>query len=216
MEDVYISHGETFLVIPGETFTVSFPNNTENKSAFTNYDQTHNEGKKTTYYWPYGFPVKAEGIGDTETSRIPDDPGEASYLVGTAATENGKTYTFTAYPSGWTGWTDSEKPKAKEKTTTFSVESWNKLVNCLDAWNAFCGKSAVSDTFMPQNGSYNFTATIYNKIYDELTGLFNISSSYPIMSRVEKGKERQTSVSASGLINIGNNIKYDQLKSNHK
>jgi hypothetical protein len=69
--------------------------------------------------------------------------------VGTAETENGKIYTFTAYPSGWTGWTDSEKPKAKEKTTTFSVESWNKLVNCLDAWNAFCGQSAVKDTFMP-------------------------------------------------------------------
>jgi hypothetical protein len=36
------------------------------------------------------------------------------------------------------------------------------------------------------------------------------------MNRVEIGKERQTSVSASGLINIGNNIKYDYLKLNHK
>lgn len=216
MDDVYVTNGDTFLVIPGETFTVSFPNNAEDESAFTSYHQSHDEGKEATYYWPYGFPVKAEGIGSKETSRIPDDPGEASYLVGTAATENGKTYTFTAYPSGWTGWTDSEKPKAKEKTTTFSVESWNKLVNCLDAWNNFCGQSEVEGTFMPQNGSYNFTATIYNKIYDELTGLFNISSSYPIMDRVEIGKERQTPVSASGLINIGNNIKYDYLKSSYK
>jgi hypothetical protein len=36
------------------------------------------------------------------------------------------------------------------------------------------------------------------------------------MNKVEKGKERQTPISASGLINIGNNIKYDYLKSNHK
>lgn len=216
MEDVYISHGGTFLVIPGETFTVSFPDNKTGGSAFTAYSQTHDEGKKATYSWPYGFPVKVEGIKDEETSRIPGDLREASYLVGTAETENNKTYTFTAYPSSWTGWTETEKPKANEKTTTFSVESWNKLVNCLDAWNAFCGQSAVSDTFMPQNGSYNFTATIYNKIYDELTSSFNISSSYPIMNKVEKGKERQTPISASGLINIGNNIKYDYLKSNHK
>lgn len=211
MEDVYISNGGTFLVIPGETFTVSFPKNKTGTSAFTAYPQTHDEGKKATYSWPYGFPVKAEGIKNKETSRIPDDPGKASYLVGTAETENGKTYTFTAYPSGWTGWTDTEKPKAGQQTTTFSVESWNKLVNCLDAWNAFCGQSAVSGTFMPQNDSYNFTATIYNKIYDELTNLFAISEDAPIMPRVEIGKERQTEVSASRLINIGNNIKYANL-----
>lgn len=211
MEDVYVSHKGTFLVIPGETFTVSFPKNKTGTSAFTAYSQTHDEGKKATYYWPYGFPVKAEGIKDKETSRILSNPGEASYLVGTSETENGKTYTFTAYPSGWTGWTDTEKPKAGQQTTTFSVESWNKLVNCLDAWNAFCGQSAVSDTFMPQNGSYNFTATIYNKIYDELTNLFTVNENFPIMPRVEIGKERQTEVSASRLINIGNNIKYANL-----
>ena len=216
MDDVYVTNGGTFLVIPGETFTVSFPNNAKGKSAFTNYDQTHDEGKKATYSWPYGFPVKVEGIKDKETSRIPDDPGKASYLVGTAETENGKTYTFTAYPSSWTGWTDTEKPKAGQQTTTFSVESWNKLVNCLDAWNAFCGKSAVKDTFMPQSGSYNFTATIYNKIYDELTNLFAISETAPIMPRVEIGKERQTEVSASRLINIGNNIKYANLDKDYQ
>ena len=38
IDDVYVTNGGTFLVIPGETFTVSFPNNAKGKSAFTNYD----------------------------------------------------------------------------------------------------------------------------------------------------------------------------------
>jgi hypothetical protein len=37
MEDVYISNRGTFLVIPGETFTVSFPDNKTGTSAFTAY-----------------------------------------------------------------------------------------------------------------------------------------------------------------------------------
>ena len=64
---------------------------------------------------------------------------------------------------------------------------------------------------MPQDSSYAFTKNVYNTARAGLVKVFTIPKTTPIMDEVESGLERQTSVSASKLINFGNIMCYNNL-----
>ena len=194
IETKTVSSGGTILVVPNQMFTISdFSFNSNNCGS---------DAKGNSYSWPYSYPIVVTG----EVSDIIESDSE-EYKV----TKNNESYTFTAHPKFW-NWDDADtQPVAKQPTTSYSAKDWNKMISCLDTWLQFQGYEATSGTFLPQDSSYAFTKSVYNTARAGLIKVFTIPKDIPIMDEVESGLARQTSVSASKLINFGNIMCYNNL-----
>lgn len=189
-----LSSGQSILVIPNKMFTIS--------DFSFNSNDCGSDAKGNSYSWPYSYPIVVTG----EVSDIIES-GSEEYKV----TKNNESYTFTAYPKFWS-WDDADtQPVAKQPTTSYSAKDWNKMISCLDTWLQFQGYKATAGTFLPQDSSYAFTKSVYNTARAGLVKVFTIPKATPIMDEVESGLARQTSVSASKLINFGNIMCYNNL-----
>lgn len=194
IETKVLSSGQSILVVPNQMFTIS--------DFSFNSNDCGPDAKGNSYFWPYSYPIAVTG----EVSDIIES-GSEEYKV----TKNNESYTFTAYPKFWS-WDDANtQPVAKQPTTSYSAKDWNKMISCLDTWLQFQGYGATTGTFLPQDSSYAFTKSVYNTARAGLVNIFTIPNTTPIMDEVESGLERQTSVSASKLINFGNIMCYNNL-----
>ena len=194
IETKVLSSGQSILVIPNKMFTIS--------DFSFNSNDCGSDAKGNSYSWPYSYPIAVTG----EVSDIIESDSE-EYKV----TKNNESYTFTAYPKFWS-WDDANtQPVAKQPTTSYSAKDWNKMISCLDTWLQFQGYKATAGTFLPQDSSYAFTKSVYNTARAGLIKVFTIPKATPIMDEVESGLARQTSVSASKLINFGNIMCYNNL-----
>jgi hypothetical protein len=135
-----------------------------------------------------------------------------------AANEPTTTITLVATPPDWiwpTGYTGTGGIlTAGRPTTDFKLEVWNELMFYLNKWSIYkknleYAYDAMTRSSDPDNKlSQTLTAARYQSAYNKLNELFkNLNAA--IITSAETGK---TSLTAKGLEEFGNAIKYENLK----